>query len=142
MTRSQPVVNSIIVCATMIRDLETGERSLIGVFTRLTASRFPLVHPSLCLYARLIDAQGDYDFRLALVRLESMEVIGEGTVHVAIPDRLQYHELAFRLTGVVFPAPGRYEFRLYADGNFLDHQALDVVSLVTDRGAGSGGQQT
>jgi hypothetical protein len=98
-------------------DRESGKRSLIGIVTRLRASRFPLVHPLLCLYVRLIDAQGDYDFRLALVRLESMEVIGEGTVHVAIPDRLQYHETGFNLAGMVFPAPGRYEFRLYADVN-------------------------
>jgi hypothetical protein len=116
MAGSAPVVNSIIVCDVVIRDRETGKSSLIGIFTRLRASRFPLVHPLLCLYVRLIDAQGDYDFQLALVRLESMEVIGQGTVHVAIPDRPQYHEPGFRLAGMAFPAPGRYELRLYADG--------------------------
>jgi hypothetical protein len=39
MAGSQPVVNSIIVCDVMIRDRETGKRSLIGIFTRLQASQ-------------------------------------------------------------------------------------------------------
>jgi hypothetical protein len=132
-------VNSIIVCDTMIRDVETGKRSLIGIFTRLRARSFPVAHASLCVYTRVIDAQGDYDFRLALVRSDTMEFIGEGNIHVAIPDRLQYHEIGFRLAGMVFPEPGRYEFRLYADGNFLDLQAFDVVLRAPEPAAEAGG---
>lgn len=122
-----PSLNTIIVCDTMIKDRDTNKRSLIGIFTAIMTHTFPVVHPQLSVYARVIDAQGNYAIRLELVRLETMEVIGEAPVQVAIPDRLRYHELGFVLNRVIFPAPGQYEFRLYADDAFLGHQAFEVI---------------
>ena len=89
----QPTLNAIIVCDEMITDRDTGKRSLVGIFTNIWCQNFPCQHPRLSVYTRLIDAQGTYTIRLELVRVETMQTIGEGTGQVDIPDRLQYHEV-------------------------------------------------
>lgn len=122
----QPRVNAIIICDALITDRDTGKRSLIGVFTNIRARTFPAAHPQLSVYVRLIDAQGWYAVKLELVRVETMETIGEGTIQVEIPDRLRYHEIGFNLRGLSFPAPGQYEFRLYANDAYLTHQTFQV----------------
>lgn len=128
----------MIMCDMVIADSGSGKRSLIGIFTNIRSQRFPLQHPQLWVYARLIDAEGKYAIRLELVRAETMAIIGEMTIDVEIPDRLRYHELGFDLHGLVFPAPGQYEFRLYADGAYLGHQAFEVAQIDArdDRGVG------
>ena len=131
----QPTLNAIIVCDYMITDRDTGKRSLLGIFTRIRGQTFPLAHPRLSVYTRLIDGQGTYAARLELVRLETMETIGEGTVDITIPDRLQYHEVTFTLSEIIFPEPGQYEFRLYADNAFLGQQTF-AVAQVQPQGGG------
>ena len=127
-----PVLSPLVVCDTIIHDRDTNKPSLIGVFSWIAAHQFPVQHPCLCVYSRVTDAQGDYVFRLELVRLESMEIIGEANGEAKIPDRLMYNEIIFELNGLVFPAVGQYEFRLYADGTFLGHQAFEVVQAAAD----------
>ena len=128
-----PALNAIIVCDTLIKDRDSNKRSLIGIFTHLAAPSFPAVHARLSIFARVIDAEGNYAIRIELVRLATMQIIGEGEAEVAIQDRLRYHELTFILNGLRFPAAGRYEFRLYADGVFLGHQAFEVTGPDTEQ---------
>lgn len=72
-----PTLTPLVVCDTIIHDRDTGKPSLIGVFSWIVAHVFPFQHPNLSVYSRAADAQGDYTFRLELVRLDGMEIIGE-----------------------------------------------------------------
>jgi len=99
-----PLLSPLVVCDTVIRDRDTGKPSLIGVFSWLGASVFPIQHPSLSVNARAVDAQGTCVIRLELVRLDSMGTIGDGQAEVTIPDRLGYYDIVFELNGLVFPA--------------------------------------
>src|SRR6266542_496073 len=113
---AHPVLNAMLLCDLSIREEGTGKTSLIGVFENITARAFPYRHGALSVYAKITDAQGDYAIVLQLIRLEDLEVIGEGTLSATVDDRNGVTELIFQLGGLVFEHPGRYEFRLKANG--------------------------
>ena len=63
-----PAYSAMLICDMAIREEGTGKVSLIGIFENVSATVFPARHPLLCVYCKLTDAQGDYAFRLELVR--------------------------------------------------------------------------
>jgi hypothetical protein len=127
----------MLVCDTVITDRGTGKHSLIGIFERILAASLPVRHPLLAVYAKVTDAQGQYIFKLELVNLGNNQIIGEVTTPpVEIPDRMLPHDLIFNLHGLVFQTEGRYEFRLYADGQFVGLHTFEV-RLLAQRGGTS-----
>ncbi len=128
-TPPTPSLTAMLVCDTTIRDAETGKVSLIGIFERIWAGAFPATHGSLAVYAKIADAEGEYAFRLELVHLGTLQVAGQvETPPMRIANRLESQELIFRVDNLVLPAPGRYEFRLLANGHFVGHKAFDVAA--------------
>lgn len=124
-----PSLNAMLICDLAIREEGSGKTSLIGIFENINATRFPTHHAVLFVYAKLIDAQGDYEMRLELVRLEGLQVIGEGRLRAAFADRMTPVEFVFQLAGLVFERPGRYEFRLYANDRYVGQKSFNVVEV-------------
>lgn len=130
-----PDLNAMLICDTVITDRNTGKNSVIGIFDRIWAGSFPATHPSLTVYARIIDAQGQYVFKLELVNLTNNQTIGGGTIPpVEVRDRMVPHDLVFGLHGLTFPTDGRYEFRLYADDHFVGSHSFQVRLRSTEGG--------
>lgn len=125
-----PVFNAMLICDLAIREEGTGKTSLIGIFEEINTARLPARHPSLAVYAKVTDAQGDYALRLQLVRLEDLMTIGEGRAQVTVTDRRAPTEITFTLGGLVFERAGEYEFRLYANDRFVGQKSFGVVHLV------------
>ena len=65
-TRPHPSLNAMLLCDHTIREHGTGKVSLIGIFENISAARFPVVHRALSVYAKLVDAEGEYAIRLEL----------------------------------------------------------------------------
>jgi hypothetical protein len=57
-----PVVQSLIICDEVIVDRETGKYSLIGVFDRLVAGKFPAKHPKLAIFSELVTVMVSMSF--------------------------------------------------------------------------------
>jgi len=87
----------MLLCDLTIREHGSGKISLIGVFENISASRFPVVHRTLSVYAKLTDAEGDYTIRLELIRLEDSHVVAQGTLKATFADRMSPGELIFNL---------------------------------------------
>ncbi len=122
-----PSLTAMLVCDTTLRDAETGKVSLIGIFERIWAGAFPATHGSLSVYAKIADAEGEYAFRLELRHLRTLQVAGQvETPPMQIKDRLESQELIFRVDNLVLPAPGRYEFRLFANAHFVGQKTFEV----------------
>ena len=124
-----PACNAFLICDYAIREEGTGKVSLIGIFENINAIRFPSMHGLLCVYAKLTDAEGDYEIRLELVRLEDLAVIGQGVLTMTIGDRMAAAELVFQLGGLVFERTGKYEFRLYANDKSVAIKSFSVVQI-------------
>ena len=124
----RPCVQAFLVCDTIIVDQLTGKKSLIGTFTHLWAPRFPCQHPQMGVYFCFTDAEGTYEFELRLVFLDEDKLIGKASLPpVAVRHRLEIQDLGVNLPLLVFPGPGRYEFRLFANGHFVTQKDFNVI---------------
>ena len=117
----------MLIADAAIREEGTGKVSLIGIFEQVNAAAFPCRHPALTVYAKMTDAIGTYDVGLELVYLDRETRIGEGQMTVEALSRLVAAEVIFRLSNLTFPAPGRYEFRLTANGRHVGSKSFAVA---------------
>ncbi len=120
-----------MLCADMaIREVGTHKVTLVGIFDQIVGPEFPLTwHSPIAVYVRILDADGTYQIRLELVRVDDEQAIGRLDGQATIADRLAATELLFNLPpGITFERPGRYEVRLFANGHFVVGGAvLNVV---------------
>ena len=81
------------------------------------------------VYARVTDAEGQYTFRLDLVRLEDEQTIGRIDLPFALGDRTASHDLIFPIDAMRFERPGAYEFQLFADLRYIGAMRLNVIQV-------------
>ncbi|GMV52099.1 hypothetical protein FBQ96_16275 [Nitrospirales bacterium NOB] len=131
----RPTIHAFLACDYVIEDSLTRKRSLIGIFTHLQAASFPFQHQQLGLYFCMTDAEGTYHFDIDLVYLPTEELVCRASLpHVAIPNRRQMSDVGINIPVLVFPAPGRYEFRLHVEGQVIARSEFSVVQTVPPPG--------
>jgi hypothetical protein len=129
MSSAKPSLTALLVCDMVIDDKSTNKKSLIGTFTHIWAHTFPCVHHKMGAYFCLTDAEGQYDMVLRLVHSESDTMVVEAGVSAVIHDRLSINDFGINIPVVQFAAPGRYEFQLYANKEFLGRAEFRVTTL-------------
>jgi hypothetical protein len=129
---ARPSVQAFLVCDQVIEDSLTKKKSLIGIFTHLQAVTFPFQHQHMGLYFCLTDAEGTYQFEIDLVCLNSEQLVCRATLsNIVITDRLQISDFGVNIPSLVFPIPGRYEFRLKMNGHLIAQKDFTVVQMPT-----------
>jgi hypothetical protein len=123
----KPFVHAVMMCDYTIRDRDTGKTSLIGIFDRVEAPDFPVIHPSLFVYVNMTDVEGEYVVGLELRRAGTMKRLGYGERIVTYSDRLAQAEVIFNLRNVMFEEAGAYEFRVHANGEDIGGRIFTVV---------------
>lgn len=130
-----PKVNAILLCQRIIREADTGVVNLVGIFETMTVPKLP-VGAHLFVYVKLTDAQGDYLFKVEVVRRNDMKTIAEAPVpKVSITDPTTNSEIIMELGGLRFSDPGAYDVRLWANDRFLDSKSLRIRVVETPRPA-------
>ncbi len=125
----------ILVCDQVLQEAGTNKVTLVGIFERISSSVFPFDWVrGVAVYARLTDAQGTYDMRMELVRLEDEQAIARADFEVTVEDCMRAQEIAREFDRLGFERPGRYEFRLFANDRYLGGSVLDVVDLEAEEG--------
>lgn len=125
-----PKLLAMVVCDEIIQDRRSGKCSLIGIFDHFRTPGLPVHLRPIGVYARVVDAQGEYVFKLELVRVRDLQTIGTGTgPPIRIEDRLQTFELVFELPLLRFEEYGPYEFRLFADDIHVGNGPFSVVQV-------------
>ena len=122
-----PLLRAMLICDYTIRDAESGKVSVIGIFAQVSAGEFPVVHPALCVYVNVDEAQGKYRMRLDLVRLDDDTRLGSGEVETEIGDMMRPAEVVFELRNIVFDRPGTYQFRVTANDRHVGEKTFRVV---------------
>ena len=124
----KPSIQAFLVCDSVIIDSLTGKKSIIGAFTHLWAKTFPCQHPQMGVYFCLTDAEGSYEFEIQLIYLDKDQMVGKGALSpIDIQDRLEIHDFGLNIHSIVFPGPGRYEFRLFASSQFITQKDFHVI---------------
>jgi hypothetical protein len=133
---SKPSVQAFLVCDCVIEDSLTRKKSLIGIFTHLQAVTFPFQHHQLGLYFCMTDAEGTYHFEIDLVYVNSDQLVCRASLpNIVIDDRLQIADFGINIPALLFPAPGRYEFRLRMDGHVIAQKDFNVIQVSPPPGA-------
>jgi len=135
-TIHRPSVQAFLVCDCVIEDSMTKKKTLVGIFTHLQASAFPFQHQQLGLYFCLTDAEGLYQFDIDLCYLNNDQLVCRASLpNIDIGDRLQISDFGINLPSLVFPAPGRYEFRLRMGGSVIAQKDFNVIQQPTQQAA-------
>ncbi|MBI3854958.1 MAG: hypothetical protein HY293_04625 [Planctomycetes bacterium] len=121
------VVKSFLIADSVIHDRMTGKWSIIGVFDRITAARFPTFHSPLAFYLKFGDAEGHYRLKVELRDGEDRRVgVIEGIqLEVKIPG--QAVDLGFPAPPLWLEKTGKYQFQLFANDEYLASLPLDVI---------------
>ena len=123
-----PYPLAMVVCDTIWTDPYTGKQTIIGTFTALGGSSFPLVHPILSVYVALTDGRGKMQIQLELVDVdEQRDPIFEDDCEIEFTDPRMIHEMGFMVTGLQFPEPGEYRLKLSANGEFVIERRILVI---------------
>lgn len=129
-----PSVVAMLVCDQVITEMGTGKKSLIGVFENVNSPMFP-TQIRIGIYARLVDAEGDYDILIRLVNLKDESRVADIKAEARAVKREAAAELVVNIAGIVLPEPGRYEFQLFANDAFLHRVTMNAVSLPAGGGS-------
>ncbi|MFN3533398.1 MAG: DUF6941 family protein [Candidatus Brocadia sp.] len=125
----KPEIISFLIADMVIQEKGTNKWSAIGIFDRIRAASFPYIHPSLALYIRLADAEGDYDIRVEFCDdNDRIFAVFEG-ITLSILSRLHHPDLGIRTGNLLIPKPGKYYFKLYFNGAFAKGFPLDVEEI-------------
>jgi hypothetical protein len=104
-----------------------GKLNILGIFDRISASKFPAQHPHISLVLRLsasLTEAGGHKVAIVLADPDGGEVLRlDGDIHVgpgsaAAGGRVRVPQVV-NMERIVFPRPGRYAFDVSVDG---EHQ--------------------
>ena len=129
---NHPTCNALLVCDMAISDAETGKTTLVGIFETIHAPRFPAMVPWLVLYTKVSDVEGTIEFDGELIRLVDGRRVGTFRKAVTIASRVEAGEAVFKMPGLVFERPGRYEFRLSTGNRLVGIKSFQVVESAQD----------
>lgn len=128
--RPTPSIQAFLVCDSVIEDSLTKKKSLIGLFTHLQAMTFPFQHHQIGLYFCLTDAEGTDHFDIDLMHVNSDQLVCRASLpDIVIGDRLQIADFGINVPALLFPSPGRYEFRLRMHGRVIAQKDFSVIQV-------------
>jgi len=123
-----PSVVAMLVCDHVITEMGTGKKSLMGIFEAIAAPTFPWAI-AFGIYAKLVDAEGDYDVLIRLVNLKDESKVAEMLAQAKGVSREAAWELVVNVAGIVLPEPGKYEFQLFTNDAFLHRVTMNAVNV-------------
>lgn len=110
-----PLGLSLLICDTIIEDKHTGKKTLVGLFDRVHARRFPCVHPFMCVFVSLTGARGRFPCEVVCRHQDGHTMGFSAKGEVVMRDPRQVVDLVFRLSGVTFPKPDTYWLNFVID---------------------------
>jgi hypothetical protein len=107
-----PIVLSVNICDTIIRDQLTKKVSLIGLFSRILAPTLPC-RQGMNVYVALTNGHGEPQIEARLVRCHDQETIISVSGPLEFSSPLEVIELHFVWQRVVFEEYGEYAVDVY-----------------------------
>ena len=113
-TGTPPYALALIMCDQIYKDMATGKKSLLGMYSAITAASFPAVHPTAAIFIALTDGRGEEPIKIRLMDVnEEREPVFEIKAVVNFANPLAVIELSLQTPAFEFPAPGEYRLQLF-----------------------------
>ncbi len=125
---------AFLICESVIHDAETQKKTLVGLFDRLQSTvaptpAVPIVINGLGLYAKMVEGDGSYTFKVRMVNLKDeshlLEISAQANWQLAEAPL----EFGANLRGIPIQAFGNYEFQLFANDIYLGRAVFRVDKL-------------
>ena len=116
MRKTAPEVLVMIICDIVIEDVESGKKSLIGLFDHVNTPRLPSVINELNVFVSLTDGRGNPSAEIRCIHSATEEELFRTEGAIEFPDPLSVVDLHFRFQGCEFPEEGEYRFQFFCEG--------------------------
>jgi hypothetical protein len=128
MKKPKPKYLAMLICDYVLRDAETQNKSLIGLFNRINAKKFPVRHDRLHVFVSLTNGHGSYESSLRIRRADGTVILKlDGKIEMGDP--LAVAEMNFQIRGLQVPEPGRYVVEFLCDGEVLVDRLFDATLI-------------
>jgi hypothetical protein len=124
-----PIVKSFIIADAVIQDRLTNKWSVVWIFNRVMAPQFPVVHPTVAMYVKLADAVGRYNVSVEVRDATDRIVAAFKGIELEVRDRTQEVEFGVPTHMLPLEKPGKYQFQLHLNGEFLASATLEAVLM-------------
>ena len=123
-----PHLVAALVCEAAVTDPITHKKTLIGIFDRIFTPGVPFQRP-VSLYLKLSDGLGNYKLFVEFVRTKTDTRLGEINGKFEMASRLESVDFLIETPPLPIPDFGRYDFRVFTNGELLGGAFLDVLHL-------------
>jgi hypothetical protein len=123
-----PLALAMVMCDEVWTDPNTGKKTILGTFSSLFGTPFPLRLNQLSAYIALTDAQGKMSFAVRIIDVdEERPPVHEMATEIDFLDPLAVVEGTLRFRNVTFPAPGEYRLQLFCADELVIERRLVVL---------------
>ena len=129
MSPSKPKIITFLIADSVIQEKGSNKWSVIGIFDRIFASKFPTLHNNMALYMRLSDAEGEYDIRIEFVDSEGKKLSVFEGIKLKVGSKLNHPDFGIRTQNLIIPKPGKYHFDLYFNDQLCESCPLIVEEI-------------
>lgn len=129
MDRPPPVGIALLVCDSVYQE-RSGKRALIGLFDCITATKFPVSHSRMTIFAAITDIRPNTSLKIDIVHGETDEKVFEATgppPDETTPTKIV--DLVFEIDGVKFPEAATYFVRLFGNGQILLQRPFELRQI-------------
>lgn len=127
---SEPYVSAMVLADVVICDVFSDKWSLVGIFSKAWAHKFPVIIPRICCYACLSDVSGEINPSFRILDPD-LNVVRQCPVPTLTARREDEQEIGCVFPEVLMARPGRYSVELLLDGCMVQSVRLDVVDVPT-----------
>lgn len=121
------VVKAFVLCDKVIHDKVDEKHSAIGLFDSIMAPGFPCRHTPFGLILLVTDIEGENKLVVELANIETQRLVARAEYpSINVKDRLEGVNIAIMFPPLEFPSAGRYEFRVFCNGAFVDRRDLQL----------------
>ena len=124
----EPEIKNFLIADRVFQDIQR-KWNIIGIFDRVFAPSFPTILPSLDLYIRLTDAEGNYKVRVEFCDENDRTLALFKGFKLKIKSRLQYPDFGIKTSNLPIQKPGKYIFKLYMNENQVGSMPLSVEQI-------------
>lgn len=128
--RDLPIGLALIPCDTLIEDVRTKKKSLIGLFSQILTDSFPYTHPSLNLLVSLTGCVGSTPCTIVCEKSDDKQKIVDVLCQINAKSPMDVVDMVINLKSLVFPAPGRYDLKVLVDRIPVMMRPIKVLSKV------------
>src|SRR5712671_3475067 len=123
-----PAVLAFLLCDQIVTEAQTNKKSIIGMFDRMLVATLPAIHPQpIWIYVKLADGEGEYVYRIEIIKLDSGQAIGRIDTHpTQIKSRLESTDIVLKIPPMAIEELGVYEFQLFANNIWIGRTMMNV----------------